>query len=159
MIVKQIIDEDFVNYKKPSMLIGFPICNWKCEKECGEQVCHNKPFAKLNNIDIPILNIIERYINNPITSAIVMGGLEPIDSWDDVYKLVYSLREIFEREDDIVIYTGYNKDEVLDIISILKNFKNIVIKFDRYVPNQTSHYDKILGVNLSSDNQYAERIS
>ena len=29
MIVKGIIDEDFVNYKKPSMVIEFPYCDLK----------------------------------------------------------------------------------------------------------------------------------
>ena len=38
------------------------------------------------------------------------------------------------------------------------NFKNIIIKFGRYVPNQKEHYDEILGINLASSNQYAEVI-
>ena len=33
MIIKQLIDEDFVNYKVPSMFIAFPRCTFKCEKE------------------------------------------------------------------------------------------------------------------------------
>ena len=42
MIIKQLVDEDFVNYKKPSMFIGFPTCDWKCERECGHQgLCQN----------------------------------------------------------------------------------------------------------------------
>ena len=36
---------------------------------------------------------------------------------------------------------------------------NIVIKYGRYIPGQTPHYDEVLGVKLASDNQYAERIS
>ena len=37
MRIKFLVDEDFVNYKKPSMFIGFPSCTWKCEKECGQK--------------------------------------------------------------------------------------------------------------------------
>ena len=32
MIIKGLIDEDFINYKKPSMVIEFPYCNFKCDK-------------------------------------------------------------------------------------------------------------------------------
>ena len=45
MKIKGIIAEDFVNYKKPSMFIGFPTCTWKCEKECGIEMCQNKGLA------------------------------------------------------------------------------------------------------------------
>ena len=33
MRLKALIDEDFTNYKKPSMFIGTISCNWKCCKE------------------------------------------------------------------------------------------------------------------------------
>ena len=39
MLIKGIIDEDFLNYKKPSMVIAFPHCSFKCEKELGKKVC------------------------------------------------------------------------------------------------------------------------
>ena len=41
---------------------------------------------------------------------------------------------------------------------ICSNYDNIIIKFGRYIPNQQSHFDIVLGVNLASDNQYAERL-
>ena len=61
-------------------------------------------------------------------------------------------------EDDVVIYTGYKEEEILDKINVLKSYEPIIIKFGRYVPNQKSHYDDVLGVNLASDNQYAKII-
>ena len=36
IILKGIIDEDFVNYRVPSMTLMFPKCSFKCEKEYGE---------------------------------------------------------------------------------------------------------------------------
>ena len=45
------------------------------------------------------------------------------------------------------------------IINNLKQFPNIIIKFGRFIPNQQSHYDEVLGINLASDNQYAKKIS
>ena len=61
MIVKNIIEEDFSNYKKPSMFIAFPTCSFKCEKECGSQVCQNSELAKSPNIEISYDNIIKKY--------------------------------------------------------------------------------------------------
>lgn len=157
MKVKQLLDEDFVNYKLPSMYIAFPKCSFKCEKECGMRVCQNGILATSPNIEIDTKYITQRYINNPITSAIVLAGLEPFDSYEDLFKLITSLRN--ETQDDIVIYTGYYKEEIQQQITELSQFPNIIIKFGRFIPNQQPHYDEVLGINLISNNQYAERIS
>ena len=158
MIVKEIKDEDFVNYKKPSMFIGLPTCSWKCEKECGVRCCQNGALALMENFDIPVRDISDRYLSNLITSAIVCGGLEPLDSFGDLQELILSIRES-GCLDDIVIYTGYTPQEIDNKISILKKYKNIIIKFGRFIPNQNPHFDEVLGVNLASDNQYAVKIS
>ena len=150
-------DEDFVNYKKPSMFIGFPTCSWKCDRECGMQVCQNSALASVPIKNIDFKTIVNRYINNPITSSVVCGGLEPFDTWDDLYWLVTHLR--MSTQDDNVIYTGYYKEEIEVYIDELKVFPNIIIKFGRYIPNREKHFDKVLEVCLASDNQYAERIS
>lgn len=153
MKIKGLISEDFVNYKKPSMTIMFPCCTFKC----GTEYCQNSPLAKEKNIDLEIDDIVTRYINNPITESIVMQGLEPFDSWNDLMKLIDKLRSFVD--DDIVIYTGYYKEEIADKIHVLSKYKNIIVKFGRYIPNQEKHYDEVLGVYLASDNQYAEKIS
>ena len=44
-------------------------------------------------------------------------------------------------------------------IEYLSQFKNIIIKYGRFIPNHKPHNDEVLGINLASDNQYAERIS
>ena len=161
MIIKQLLDEDFVNYKKPSMFIGFPTCTWKCEKECGKRVCQNSALANSPNIEISTNVLVDRYVNNSITQAIVLGGLEPFDSWNDLFELIKAFRS--KTTDDIVIYTGYEEfdndifDDHLETLTCL--YKNIIIKFGRYIPNQHPHYDDVLGVMLASPNQYARRIS
>lgn len=157
MIIKQLVDEDFVNYKKPSMFVGFPKCSFKCDKECGMQVCQNSTLALSQNINIDTNRLVERYLSNPITHAIVCGGLEPIDTFDELIEFVSVLRE--NTEDDIVIYTGYYKNEILYNINELSKFKNIIVKFGRFIPNQEKHFDETLGVYLASNNQYSERIS
>lgn len=157
MVIKQIISEDFVNYKKPSMVIGFPRCTFKCEKECGKQVCQNSTLATASEIEVKVDDIVSRYLQNNITSAIVFAGLEPFDSFLDAYRLLSFLRE--KTKDDIVIYTGYTEEELDWAIPTLKTFPNIIIKFGRYIPGHAPHYDEVLGVNLASDNQYAKIIS
>lgn len=153
MKIKGLITEDFVNYKKASMTIIFPYCTFKC----GKDYCQNSSLAKTPIIEISIDDLVNRYINNPITEAVVMQGLEPFDSWNDLKEFVQKLREY--NNDDIVIYTGYNKDEVSKYIKELSVYPNIIVKFGRYIPNQEKHYDDVLGVYLASNNQYAERIS
>jgi len=157
MIVKNIIEEDITNYKKLSMFIAFPTCSFKCDKECGSQVCQNSELAKSPNIEISYDNIIKKYLNNNITEAIVFGGLEPFDSLKDLYLLVNAFR--LYTDDDIVIYTGYYSDEIIKQIEQLKQYPNIIIKFGRFIPNQEHHIDDLLGVELASSNQYALKIS
>ena len=154
MKIKGLISEDFVNYKKPAMTIMFPHCNGF---KCGAEYCQNSPLSKAEDIEMNISDIVIRYLNNPITESVVMQGLEPFDSWDDLIEFSKQLRE--STDDDIVIYTGYYKEEIIDKVETLCKYKNIVIKFGRYIPNQEKHYDEVLGVWLASNNQYAERIS
>lgn len=157
MKIKGIVFEDFLNYKKPSLFIIFPYCNFKCDKDCGLKVCQNSSLAKEKEIEYSIDKIVNNYIKNDITKAIVCGGLEPMDSFDDLKELVSALR--VKTNDDIVIYTGYREEEIEDKANDLKQFANIIIKFGRYIPNDKEYYNDILGINLASRNQYARKIS
>lgn len=161
MRVKTIIDEDFTNYKKPSMFIGTISCGGKCCIEAGIplSVCQNDGWRSGAPIDINDGKLCERYISNPITQAIVFGGLEPLEQFEELENFLYVLRDKFKCDDDVVIYTGYYSDEVSDQLEKLAKYKNIVIKFGRYIPNKPSRFDEVLGITLVSDNQYAERIS
>lgn len=155
MLVKTIIDEDFNDYKKPSMFIA----SARCTMKCGEELCQNSPWLKQPDIDMNFRRLIERYLDNNLTNAIVFGGLDPIDTFSDLWYFLAILRNSYKCNDDVVIYTGYTKCEITDKVKILKEFPNIIIKYGRYIPNQQPHYDEVLGVYLASDNQYAERIS
>ena len=156
--IKGIVDEDFVNYKKPSMFIAFPTCTFKCEKECGVRCCQNSALAKQENIEVDIDDLISRYVSNDISSAIVIGGLEPFDSIFELQALVYRIRQ--QTQDDIVIYTGYNKDEIPLLVSLVSiGYDNIIVKFGRFIPDKPKRFDDVLGVWLASDNQYAEVVS
>ena len=161
MRVKFVKDEDFVNFKKPCMFIGTISCTFKCCKDANIscQICQNFPWSKNPIITIDDDSLCRRYLKNPLTKGIVFGGLEPIDQFEDVMDVIKKLRKDYTCNDPIIIYTGYNKEEISIQIEHLKKFQNIYVKFGRYVPNQKEHYDEVLGVKLVSDNQYGEKIS
>ena len=156
MLIKNIIDEDFTNYKKPSMFIGAISCTFKCDKECGKPVCQNSELAKAPTIEIDDDEIIQRYLNNPITEAVTIGGLEPFDNFNELYSFIMDFRDY--SKDDIVIYTGYYPEEIPSYLEKLSWFKNIIIKFGRFIPDKPHKYDDLLGIELFSDNQYAKRL-
>lgn len=160
MIVKEIVRERFTDYCKPHLLIAMPTCDFKCWREMKTEksnFCINCHLAKLPNIEVSISSIIDMFVSNPITEAIVIGGLEPFDSFDDIYQFIGEFRTLSEA--DIVIYTGYYKYEIKTKINSLLKYKNIIIKFGRYLPEQEPKFDPILGIILISGNQYAEKIS
>lgn len=157
MKVKNIVWEDFCNYKKASLFILTPYCSFKCEEDCGEKCCQNRSLIAQPTIDIDPNIIINKYINNPITQSIIFGGMEPFDSFNDIIDFIKKFRKICD--DEIIIYSGYTESELKDKIEILNKYSNIIIKFGRFIPHQISHFDNILGIYLASENQYAKQIS
>ena len=159
MNLKGIIFDDLINYKKSCLVIETPFCDFKCDKECGSQVCQNGPLAKAKTYYFDNDRIISCYLEDDLCQAVVFQGLEPLD--DRFFQELLNFVDKFRKasDDDIVIYTGFNEDEINDKIDILKKYKNIIIKFGRFIPNQESHFDEVLGVDLASPNQYARRIS
>ena len=160
MRVKNVVDEDFINYKEPSMFIGTIHCNGKCciEQNVSFDICQNNEWRNSETITVDDDKIIKRYLNNPITKAIIFGGLEPFEQFEEIYEFIHRLRVKYDCNDDIVIYTGYNKSELIEEIDFLSKYKNIIIKFGRYLMNNKKRYDEVLGIELASENQYAERL-
>lgn len=157
MRIVDIIDEDFINYKKPCMVVEFPYCSFKCNKECGRQVCHNIHLKDSDLVDISVDEVVDRYINNPITEAIVMQGLEPFDSFDELYSLIYKFTE--KSNDDIVIFTGYKEEEIADKVAAITDiieFNTLIVKYGRFIPDDSAVLDSVLGIKLSSSNQYGK---
>lgn len=165
MRIINLLDEDIVNYKKISMTIGMPYCDFKCNKDANRIVCQNIALKDKQYIEIPNNTLAVRYMSNPITKAVVFQGLEPFyrddkyDSIADIFDFINILR-YNNCNDDIVIYTGYTEDEVISmgiIENYVNKYNNIIIKYGRYIDNGTKHLDPILGVYLASDNQYAKK--
>lgn len=159
MTVKDIVDENFQDYKKPCMFICTVKCDGKCWRELGlpSSTCQNEEIQKQPSLFVDNDEIVSRYIKNKITSAICIAGLEPFLQFGELLSLIAAFRE--KTMDDIVIYTGYNKRELRAQIEVLREFPNIIIKYGRYRPDLPSRFDEVLGVTLASNNQYAEKIS
>ena len=159
MKLVNLVQEDFTNYKKPSLFLGFPKCSGKCNKLNGRVVCQNEALRAADKIEISVDDIMKLYTQNDITKALVCGGLEPFDTPDELLEVVKAFRQI--SKDDIVIYTGFTENEIKNSSTYPKllQYSNIIIKYGRYLTGQKIHFDEILGVNLASNNQYARLIS
>ena len=171
MRIKGIIDEDFTNYKLPAMYIAFGHCTFKCDIENGENLCQNCSLVKEPDIEVSKEALIERYLSNPITSAIVLAGLEPLDDFTELFAFIDCARRQFRIDDPIIIYTGYTEEECIngqfsnsklqkdktfaDEWKLLLEY-GVIVKYGRFRPNQEPHFDEVLGVRLVSDNQYAK---
>ncbi len=160
LTVKEIVDENFQDYKKSSMLIATSRCDFKCLTELGLDcsICQNMKISSMPNKKISFSDIYLRYKMNPITKAIVIGGLEPLLQFDEIYGFISYIRNN-SCDDDIIIYTGYYENEIKNEIQLLSKFKNIIIKYGRFIPDSKSVFDSVLGVTLSSENQHAVKIS
>ena len=160
------IFEDFVNYKKCCMTLIMPYCDFKCNKDCGKTICHNVDLIDQPIIEVDMNKLIEDYIHNPITHAVCFQGLEPFYSNSNyngtmyVLDFINTLRVQYGNTDDVIVYTGYTENECKSkgIINLLKDYKNLIIKFGRYREGDQPHLDDLLGVKLASNNQYAKRI-
>ena len=152
MRLKQIIDESFGDYKLCSMLLIADKCTWKCEG------CQNKHLSQLPSQIFPDEEILERFRNNPLTEAIVIGGLEP---FEQLQELVIFIGEAIKSDFKvpIIIYTGFEIDD-FDLYwsgfePAAKIYKGpVIVKFGKYIADKPSYFNEDLGVSLISDNQY-----
>ena len=154
MRLKGLIDYDLSNYRVPSMFLIFPKCDFKCDRKCGRPICQNSALAHEPVIEIETIEIVKRYLNNPLTHAVVCGGLEPFDTWEELRYFVAMFR--YYSDDLIIIYTGYTEEEIQNYIYTLQEFDNIIIKYGRFIPDSPHIFDAVLGVELASNNQYAK---
>ena len=159
MKIKGIIDYDCTNYKLPCLTIEFPYCDFKCDKLNKCQVCQNGALAHEPDIEINGEQIWKLYKENPLTKAFCFQGLEPFDSHMDLIELIKFIRIDKQCNDPIIIYTGYGQGEDFIVEWDLQKYSNIIVKWGRFLLGHEPHYDEVLGVNLASNNQYAEKMT
>jgi len=158
MQIKGVMDGDFINYKLPSLLIEFPKCSGKCDKENGTNLCQGYILNSIDNKEISIEKIYNMFKNSIFAKAITCVGLEPLDSSEDLYNLITFFRSN-GCNSCFVIYTGYTEQEVISNPDWerLLHLGNIIFKYGRFRPNEQPHFDEVLGVNLVSSNQYGKK--
>lgn len=157
--------DNITDYKETSMLLVFPYCSGKCGPKC-----HNYRMIGTTKInEYNILDIINLYLKLETHNSVVCAGLEPFDSMLDLTNLVKCFSSC-NKNCDIVIYTGYNEDEIEDNVkSLVETFdanvnkdykKSLIVKFGRFIfddsGKEVKNYSDILGINLASPNQYAK---
>lgn len=148
MKVKDVVVEDFCNYRLPSMFIVTNTCSFKCEG------CQNKHLVKLKSFDVSNELLYDIYSKSELTKAIVIGGLEPFDQTNEVLDLIKYFRSQ-GCKDVFVIYTGYEENELSKrTLKELKKCGNVMLKIGRYDSNKDPYYNDQLGITLASNNQY-----
>lgn len=155
MLLIDVKTDNITDYKKTSMYLVFPYCSGKCGPEC-----QNKHLRNISQyIQVRPSDIVDLYATLKTHEAIVMGGLEPLDSIDDVIDIIKEFNNI-SKPCDIVIYTGYTEEEYkskfeLDIIDAVKSQKNkVIVKIGRYDSSKKpGWFSNELGVELATSNQ------
>lgn len=140
------------------MLIATHSCCFKCltEQNLDLSICQNSHLNLSHTEESCIYDIINRYEENILSECIIFAGLEPMLQFDEIYEFINEFRK--KSDDDVIIFTGYYENEISEEINRLKNFKNIIIKFGRYIQNSEPRYDDVLKIKLISNNQYAKRV-
>lgn len=155
------IREVFGDYKKTSLLLSVKTCDYKCciEGNFNINICHNYHLDSNEEKEISPQYIWNKVNSNPLIQGVIFAGKEPMLDiyFEDMLKVIKEIRE--NSNIDIVIFTGYYEKEIPNKIEELKKYKNIVVKFGRYIPNRNSIFSDVLGTTLASDNQYAVKIS
>ena len=155
MILKGIIDESFGDYKLCSMLLITNSCEWKCEG------CQNVHLSTLPSIEYQDDEIFCRFLTNPLSEAIVFGGLEPLDQADEIVKFIRKAKDEYHLGIPLIFYTGYTEEELSSFKfnsfrDICKEYRGrVIIKCGRYIQNCPPKYDENLGVTLISNNQFS----
>ena len=90
--IKSILSESFVDYKKCSMLI----CGCTCTFKCGKELCQNSQLAKSQTKEIDVEKIVEEYMKNDLTSAIVFRRVRMVRS---IFRTIGMYRSI-QRENE-----------------------------------------------------------
>lgn len=120
-------------------------------------VCQNSHLTNQQIQEISIKDLILDFNKNKLQDCVIFAGLEPMLQFDEILKFIIEFRKT--NKEDIIIYTGYTELEIQDKIETLKQFDNIYLKVGRYKKDLPKIYDKVLKVELISNNQYGIKIS
>lgn len=125
-----------ITYPEISNGIGCRVVLWVqgCTHHC--KFCHNKQtwdFCQgkvfTEEYKIKLKNILKL----PYIKGLTISGGEPLDSFKDVYNLVYEIKQDF-KDKDIWLFTGYKLTE------IIKSEKSIILPYIDYIVDDVFDY-------------------
>ena len=146
MLIKELIVEDFNSYMYPTTTVRLP---------SGDP-------DEVPLFPMPDNGIIELFVYNDKTRALVIKNFAPLNSssFDEIIELLRKLRVEYKQKDSLfILYTDYDKKDIEDKLLALRSYVGpVIVKFGQYDPTYPPKMDSVLGIMLSSSNQYAERI-
>lgn len=146
MLIKELIVEDFNSYMYPTTTVRLP---------SGDP-------DEVPIFPMPDNGIIELFVYNDKTRALVIKNFAPLNSssFDEIIELLRKLRVEYKQKDSLfILYTDYDKKDIEDKLLALRSYVGpVIVKFGQYDPTYPPKMDSVLGIMLSSSNQYAERI-
>ncbi len=146
MLIKELIVEDFNSYMYPTTTVRLP---------SGDP-------DEVPLFPMPDNGIIELFVYNNKTKALVIKNFAPLNSssFDEIIELLRKLRVEYKQKDSLfILYTDYDKKDIEDKLLALRSYVGpVIVKFGQYDPTYPPKMDSVLGIMLSSSNQYAERI-
>lgn len=63
-------------------------------------------------VRVPIVDIVEDVINNPLTSGVTFSGGDPFEQSEEFYEIAKQIKS--KTKKDIWCYTGYTFEEILE---------------------------------------------
>lgn len=104
--------------------IRFTIFTQGCNHHCKN--CHNPQTRDLNDgFVVSIEDILKDIKKNPLLQGITISGGEPFLQSEECLELVKETKE-FNSELDVIIYSGYTYDELIEFASKNKNMRDLL---------------------------------
>lgn len=163
-----VVTDNVTDYKKTSLFLVFPYCSGKCGEECQNKDLRKKEIKEFDTEDI-----VKFYQSLDTHNAVVCGGLEPWDSFEELKQLIkdFAISSSIKSV-DFVIYTGYDniikyyfdgkyrelKEGFFGLLQLWKEYadpsSNLIIKQGKYdVNRKIPWHSDVLGVDLATNNQ------
>lgn len=99
-----------------------------CTHHC--KYCHNKNSWNFENgkifdkdAELKLFN----YVNLEYIKGITLTGGDPLDSYEDIIKLLYNFREKFGNKKDIWLYTGYYMSDIKEKFSKILELVDYIV--------------------------------
>ena len=109
--------------------IRFVVFTQGCHHRCDG--CHNAHTHSLTGgYTIEIEELIKKIRSNPLLDGVTISGGEPFIQAEQIYCLIKKLKML---NYNILVYTGYRLEELLEMGQTDENIKNILLLIDTLI--------------------------